>query len=148
MLGMAPDYDHLPVINKVEVFEYALDSTSGEDLHKVGRQREGRVLVLVRPHKRRVVERYLLPAWCASLNLTACTGTQLPRKVARQLYIVCVGTFLCAPSSACYLWHWSAPQPRYLVWSIVHVSPPPPVLLWYWASFAVLGPESQQLDIT
>jgi FKBP12-rapamycin complex-associated protein len=36
MLGMAPDYDHLPVINKVEVFEYALDSTSGEDLHKVG----------------------------------------------------------------------------------------------------------------
>ncbi|KAF6252503.1 kinase-like domain-containing protein [Scenedesmus sp. NREL 46B-D3] len=34
MLGMAPDYDHLPVINKVEVFEYALDSTSGEDLHK------------------------------------------------------------------------------------------------------------------
>jgi FKBP12-rapamycin complex-associated protein len=35
MLSMAPDYDHLPVINKVEVFEYALDSTSGEDLHKV-----------------------------------------------------------------------------------------------------------------
>lgn len=45
MLGMAPDYDHLPVINKVEVFEYALDSTSGEDLHKVGRQREGRVVL-------------------------------------------------------------------------------------------------------
>jgi hypothetical protein len=39
MLGMAPDYDHLPVINKVEVFEYALDSTSGEDLHKVGKGR-------------------------------------------------------------------------------------------------------------
>lgn len=38
MLGMAPDYDHLCVIQKVEVFEYALDSTSGEDLHKVGRQ--------------------------------------------------------------------------------------------------------------
>lgn len=36
MLGMAPDYDHLTVIQKVEVFEYALDSTSGEDLHKVG----------------------------------------------------------------------------------------------------------------
>ncbi|PNW79096.1 hypothetical protein CHLRE_09g400553v5 [Chlamydomonas reinhardtii] len=35
MLGMAPDYDHLTVIQKVEVFEYALDSTSGEDLHKV-----------------------------------------------------------------------------------------------------------------
>ncbi len=35
MLGMAPDYDHLTVIQKVEVFEYALESTSGEDLHKV-----------------------------------------------------------------------------------------------------------------
>ncbi|EFJ44271.1 target of rapamycin, growth-regulatory PI3K-like protein kinase [Volvox carteri f. nagariensis] len=35
MLGMAPDYDHLTVIQKVEVFEFALDSTSGEDLHKV-----------------------------------------------------------------------------------------------------------------
>lgn len=29
MLGMAPDYDHLMVIQKVEVFEHALDSTSG-----------------------------------------------------------------------------------------------------------------------
>lgn len=35
MLGMAPDYDHLTVIQKVEVFEHALDSTSGEDLHRV-----------------------------------------------------------------------------------------------------------------
>lgn len=35
MLGMAPDYDHLMVIQKVEVFEHALDSTSGEDLHRV-----------------------------------------------------------------------------------------------------------------
>ncbi|KAK9800335.1 hypothetical protein WJX73_004666 [Symbiochloris irregularis] len=35
MLGMAPDYDHLPLINKVEVFQHALDSTSGEDLHSV-----------------------------------------------------------------------------------------------------------------
>ncbi|GAB4815427.1 hypothetical protein N2152v2_002473, partial [Parachlorella kessleri] len=35
MLGMAPDYDHLTVIQKVEVFRHALDSTSGEDLHKV-----------------------------------------------------------------------------------------------------------------
>lgn len=30
MLGMAPDYDHLTVIQKVEVFEHAMDSTSGE----------------------------------------------------------------------------------------------------------------------
>ena len=35
MMGMAPDHDHLTVIQKVEVFEHALDSTSGEDLHKV-----------------------------------------------------------------------------------------------------------------
>eukprot|EP00884_Botryococcus_braunii_P019425 jgi/Botrbrau1/6166/Bobra.0344s0007.1 len=35
MLGMAPDYDQLSVIQKVEVFEHALDSTSGDDLHKV-----------------------------------------------------------------------------------------------------------------
>ncbi|KDD76204.1 FAT domain-containing protein, partial [Helicosporidium sp. ATCC 50920] len=35
MLGMAPDYDHLTVIQKVEVFQHALDSTSGDDLHKV-----------------------------------------------------------------------------------------------------------------
>ncbi|KAL6771425.1 TOR1 [Auxenochlorella protothecoides x Auxenochlorella symbiontica] len=35
MLGMAPDYDHLTVIQKVEVFEHSLNSTSGEDLHKV-----------------------------------------------------------------------------------------------------------------
>ena len=33
MLGMAPDYDHLPLINKVEVFQHALDSTSGDSLH-------------------------------------------------------------------------------------------------------------------
>uniref|UniRef100_A0A7S3R516 Serine/threonine-protein kinase TOR n=1 Tax=Dunaliella tertiolecta TaxID=3047 RepID=A0A7S3R516_DUNTE len=35
MLGMAPDYDHLTVIQKVEVFEHALDNSSGQDLHKV-----------------------------------------------------------------------------------------------------------------
>lgn len=35
MLSMAPDYDHLTAIQKVEVFEHALDSTGGEDLHRV-----------------------------------------------------------------------------------------------------------------
>ena len=35
MLGMAPDFDHLTVIQKVEVFEHALESTSGEDLNRV-----------------------------------------------------------------------------------------------------------------
>ena len=35
MLSMAPDYDHLTAVQKVEVFEYALDATSGEDLHRV-----------------------------------------------------------------------------------------------------------------
>ena len=35
MLGMAPDYDALTVIQKVEVFEHALDSTSGDDVKRV-----------------------------------------------------------------------------------------------------------------
>ena len=35
MMGMAPDHDHLTVLQKVEVFEHALESTNGEDLHKV-----------------------------------------------------------------------------------------------------------------
>jgi len=35
MLSLAPDYDGLCVIQKVEVFEHALDSTSGDDLRKV-----------------------------------------------------------------------------------------------------------------
>ncbi|XP_076915398.1 serine/threonine-protein kinase TOR-like [Bidens hawaiensis] len=35
MLSFAPDYDHLPLIAKVEVFEYALDSTEGNDLARV-----------------------------------------------------------------------------------------------------------------
>ncbi|PSS02733.1 Serine/threonine-protein kinase [Actinidia chinensis var. chinensis] len=35
MLGFAPDYDHLPLIAKVEVFEFALQNTEGNDLAKV-----------------------------------------------------------------------------------------------------------------
>ncbi|XP_076900196.1 serine/threonine-protein kinase TOR-like [Bidens hawaiensis] len=35
MLSFAPDYDHLPLIAKVEVFQYALDSTEGNDLARV-----------------------------------------------------------------------------------------------------------------
>eukprot|EP00300_Choanocystis_sp_HF-7_P014320 c18647_g1_i1.p1 GENE.c18647_g1_i1~~c18647_g1_i1.p1 ORF type:complete len:738 (-),score=200.72 c18647_g1_i1:144-2357(-) len=35
MLQMAPDYDNLMLIQKVEVFEYALESTTGQDLCKV-----------------------------------------------------------------------------------------------------------------
>lgn len=35
MLAFAPDYEHLPLIAKVEVFEHALDSTEGNDLAKV-----------------------------------------------------------------------------------------------------------------
>ena len=35
MVAMAPDYEHLPLINKVEVFEHALASTPGDDLNKV-----------------------------------------------------------------------------------------------------------------
>lgn len=35
MLSFAPDYDHLPLIAKVEVFEYALHNTEGNDLARV-----------------------------------------------------------------------------------------------------------------
>ncbi|KAM7482395.1 hypothetical protein LguiB_006978 [Lonicera macranthoides] len=35
MLSFAPDYDHLPLIAKVEVFEYALENTEGNDLARV-----------------------------------------------------------------------------------------------------------------
>nr|XP_027112687.1 serine/threonine-protein kinase TOR [Coffea arabica] len=35
MLSFAPDYDHLPLIAKVEVFEYALQNTEGNDLSRV-----------------------------------------------------------------------------------------------------------------
>ncbi|XP_004346781.2 TOR pathway phosphatidylinositol 3-kinase TorA [Capsaspora owczarzaki ATCC 30864] len=35
MLQMAPDYDSLTLIQKVEVFKYALDNTTGQDLYKV-----------------------------------------------------------------------------------------------------------------
>lgn len=35
MLSFAPDYDNLPLIAKVEVFEYALENTEGNDLSRV-----------------------------------------------------------------------------------------------------------------
>ncbi|KAI9108059.1 hypothetical protein K1719_020932 [Acacia pycnantha] len=35
MLSFAPNYDHLPLVAKVEVFEYALQHTEGNDLAKV-----------------------------------------------------------------------------------------------------------------
>jgi FKBP12-rapamycin complex-associated protein len=35
MLQMAPDYDNLTLLQKVEVFTYALDNTRGQDLYKV-----------------------------------------------------------------------------------------------------------------
>lgn len=35
MLSFAPDYDHLPLVAKVEVFEYALHNTEGNDLSRV-----------------------------------------------------------------------------------------------------------------
>ena len=35
MLKMAPDYDHLPLMNKVEVFENSLENTEGDDLAKL-----------------------------------------------------------------------------------------------------------------
>ncbi len=35
MVRLAPDYQHLTLIQKVEVFEYALANTTGQDLAKV-----------------------------------------------------------------------------------------------------------------
>ncbi|KAL2490207.1 Serine/threonine-protein kinase TOR [Abeliophyllum distichum] len=35
MISFAPDYDHLPLIAKVEVFEYALQNSEGNDLSRV-----------------------------------------------------------------------------------------------------------------
>ncbi|CAK7224906.1 phosphatidylinositol kinase-related protein kinase tor1 [Sporothrix bragantina] len=35
MLQMAPDYDNLTLLQKVEVFGYALDNTTGQDLYRV-----------------------------------------------------------------------------------------------------------------
>ncbi|KAF9162608.1 phosphatidylinositol kinase- protein kinase tor1 [Actinomortierella ambigua] len=35
MLQLAPDYDNLTLMQKVEVFEYALNNTGGQDLYKV-----------------------------------------------------------------------------------------------------------------
>ena len=35
MLQMAPDYEHLTLMQKVEVFGYALDSTNGLDLNRI-----------------------------------------------------------------------------------------------------------------
>lgn len=35
MLRMAPDYDHLTLMQKVEVFEHALETTNGDDLAKL-----------------------------------------------------------------------------------------------------------------
>lgn len=35
MLQMAPDYDHMALMQKIEVFEYALDNTTGQDLYRV-----------------------------------------------------------------------------------------------------------------
>jgi len=32
---MAPDYDHLTLLQKVEVFEHALEHTQGDDLAKI-----------------------------------------------------------------------------------------------------------------
>lgn len=35
MLAFAPDYERLPLLGKVEAFEYALQNTEGNDLAKV-----------------------------------------------------------------------------------------------------------------
>lgn len=34
-MQMAPDYDHLTLMQKVEVFEHAVNNTAGDDLAKL-----------------------------------------------------------------------------------------------------------------
>lgn len=34
-MQMAPDYENLPLLNKVEVFEFALENTTGQDLYRL-----------------------------------------------------------------------------------------------------------------
>jgi FKBP12-rapamycin complex-associated protein len=35
ILQMAPDFDHLTLMQKLEVFEYSLDNTTGQDFYRV-----------------------------------------------------------------------------------------------------------------
>lgn len=35
LMQMAPDYDHLTLMQKVEVFEHAVNNTAGDDLAKL-----------------------------------------------------------------------------------------------------------------
>jgi serine/threonine-protein kinase mTOR len=35
MQQMAPEYDNLTLIQKIEVFDYALENTTGQDLYKI-----------------------------------------------------------------------------------------------------------------
>ncbi|KAF7309844.1 Serine/threonine-protein kinase TOR [Mycena indigotica] len=35
MIQMAPDYENLPLLQKIEVFEYAMENTTGQDLYRI-----------------------------------------------------------------------------------------------------------------
>lgn len=67
MLSFAPDYDHLPLVAKVEVFEYALHSTEGNDLARVSFIRELCLHIAKGEpwHKDKV---FIVPLWVQSLG--------------------------------------------------------------------------------
>ncbi len=63
LLQMAPDYDHLSLMQKVEVFEHALEHTQGDDLAKILwlRSPSSEVWFDRRTNYTRYVDFYLLP---------------------------------------------------------------------------------------
>lgn len=75
MLGLAPDYDHLTVIQKVEVFEHALESTSGEDLHRV-MWLKSRSSEVSRPQQLHSSRNVCLPSWSRTDRSENCTGVE------------------------------------------------------------------------
>lgn len=70
MLSFAPDYDHLPLIAKVEVFEYALQNTEGNDLARVSSKLKSAIAICYSSHAS-----FLYVQTCA------CTCTNVPRYI-------------------------------------------------------------------
>jgi phosphatidylinositol kinase/protein kinase (PI-3 family) len=60
MVQLAPDYDHLTVMQKVEIFTHALENTSGTDLARVMWLKSRNSEVRPRSRTRRAVVSYNL----------------------------------------------------------------------------------------
>ena len=64
---MAPDYDHLTLMQKVEVFEHALSNTNGDDLAKLLWLKSPSSEVLIRSKNCLCVNFCLLGCWTAKV---------------------------------------------------------------------------------